>query len=249
MSTTCLNCGNFFSGNYCPDCGQKATVKRLTASGLLVDIFTFFTNLEHGFLFTSWSFLIKPGTSAMQYLTGKRKDYQKSASFFLIWTGLYILLHNTIVSLFHYQVRSNVISPMDPGEQSNIFFRQHFTLFIIPVILYSALLVYYIMAKPKYNYIEILILSLYGSGIYFMMSFISDFLLGFIFRVNILSENVFLWQALLSTVYNFWFSFDLFKRLSLKLLWLRLISVSILIAISGWVIMFYLPMLWISFIA
>lgn len=82
MTTSCLNCSTIFSGNYCPVCGQKATVKRLTAVGILVDVFTFFTNMEDGFLYTSWNFLIKPGTSSIQYLTGKRKDYQKPVSFF-----------------------------------------------------------------------------------------------------------------------------------------------------------------------
>jgi hypothetical protein len=140
-----------------------------------------------------------------------------------------------------------MVNRMNIKAQSNILFRQHFTLFILPVILLSALLLYYIMARPRYNFIEILTLSLYGAGTYFMMSFLSDFLFGYVFKVNILTINVFLFQGILSTIYNFWFSFDFFKRLRLRFFGLRLITASILIAISGWLIMFYLPMAWLYF--
>jgi hypothetical protein len=57
--------------------------------------------------------------------------------------------------------------------------------------------------------------------------------------------KVFLWQTTLSSVYNFWFSFDIFKRKNLKFLWLRLIVTAILISAMGWAIMNYLPMFWV----
>jgi Protein of unknown function (DUF3667) len=247
MTITCLNCGHHFKGNYCPECGQKASVKRLTAAVLLEEFLHFFTHLETGFLFTSWNFIVRPGISSLNFVAGKRKNYQKPVSYFLIWTGLFILIHNAIINYYHYHLTSEIVTQLNIREQSNIFFRQHFTFFIIPVILVSAILLYYIMARPGFNFIELLALCLYGAGSYFMMSFLSDFVLGVILKVNILAVNVFLWQAVLSSVYNFWFSYDVFKRLHLHLFWLRLLTVSILVAVSGWVLMFYLPMAWIYF--
>jgi hypothetical protein len=244
MTATCLNCGSQFDGNYCSNCGQKATVKRLTASALLEDVFHFFTHLETGFLFTTWNFLVRPGVSSINFISGKRQKYQKPVSYFLIWTGLYVIVHNTIINHFQYELTSAIVSEMNIKEQSNILFRQHFNLFIIPVLLLSAFLLYYILAKPLYNFTEILTLSLYGAGTYFMMSFLSDFIVGYIFRVNVLTTNIFLFQGILSSVYNFWFSFDFFKRLNLRYFALRLIAASFLIAISGWLVMFYLPMAW-----
>ena len=132
-------------------------------------------------------------------------------------------------------------------EKSNILFRNHFSLFVIPVIMLSAVILYYIMARPKFNFTEILVCCLFGAGTYFMMCLISDLVLGFIFKINILTANIFLWQTILSSLYNFWFTFDFFKRLRLRLFWLRLISVSILVAIAGWAIMVYLPMVWLYF--
>lgn len=180
-------------------------------------------------------------------LRAKEKNTKKPVSYFLIWTGAFFLVHNTIVNYCHYQMTGDIVSQMDASEQANILLRQHFIFFVFPVIIASTLLVYHILAKPWYNFIELLTLGLYGARTYFMMSLISDFMLWFIFNVNLLTAGVFLWQTILSSLYNFWFSFDFFKRFHLRLFWLRLISVSILVAFSGWIIMFYLPMLWLYF--
>lgn len=245
MLTICLNCGHSFKGNYCPNCGQKATIKRITATTLLADVLHFFTHIEKGFLFTSGSFLFKPGISSINYISGKRKNYQTPVSYFLIWTGLYIILHNAIVNYFNYQLTGEVITHLDTTGEANVLLQKHFTFFIIPAVLCSALSIYYLLAKPTYNFTELLTLTLYGGGSYFMMLFISDFILGILFKVNVLNTPVFLWQGALSFIYNFWFSYDVFKRIRLRLFWLRLICAAVLVAISGWIILFYLPIAWI----
>jgi hypothetical protein len=244
MLHTCLNCEHSFRGNFCPNCGQNATVKKLTARALLADIVHFFTHLEKGFLFTTWSFFSKPGISALNYIVGKRKKYQPPVSYFLIWTGLYIIVHNLIVNYFHYQLSGEVITQLDKSGQANMLLRKHFTLFIVPAVFCSALSIYFILAKPKYNFTEIVAVCLYGGGTYFMMLFLSDIILGGIFKVNVLITPVFLWQATLSFLYNLWLCLDFFKQARMRLFWLRLILAVILVAISGWIILFYLPIAW-----
>ncbi|HJW29719.1 MAG TPA: DUF3667 domain-containing protein, partial [Saprospiraceae bacterium] len=191
-------------------------------------------------------FFAHPGQSSIEYISGKRNAYQKPVSYFLIWTGLYILTHNAIIHYHHLELTTETIAQLNIREQSNLLFRQHFTLFILPVILLSAWLLYLILGRRKYNFIEILTLSLYGGGTYFMMSWISDIVLGMIFQINILSLQVFFWQMIMSSTYNLWFSFDFFKRSAVRFFWIRLILASLSIAFGGWVIMFYLPMLWLK---
>jgi Protein of unknown function (DUF3667) len=245
MSTTCLNCGHHFTGNYCPNCGQKATVKRLTPALLLAEVLHFFTHFEKGFLFTTWSFLTKPGISSAHYISGKRIQFQSPVSYFLIWAGLYIILHDAIVNHFDYTLSGEVITQLDKSGEANRLLQHHFTLFIIPAVFCSALSTYYVLARPKFNFTELLALSLYGGGTYFMMIFISDIVLGMIFKVNVLIAPVFLWQSSISFLYNFWFSLDIFKRVRLRFFWLRLICSAALTAITGWIILFYLPIAWI----
>jgi lipoprotein signal peptidase len=239
MSTKCLNCEHSFKGNFCPNCGQKATVKRLSAAALFADTIHFFTHLEKGFFFTTRSFILQPGSASLNYISGKRKKYQPPVSYFLIWTGLYILLHDIIVNYFQYQLSGEVITQLDKTGQANIMLQKHFTLFIIPAVFCSALSLYYILAKPKYNFTETITLCLFGGGTYFMMLFFSDLILGVIFKVNVLTTPVFL-----SFLYNSWLAFDIFRRAKLHLFWLRLILSVSIVAISGWVILFYFPIAW-----
>ncbi|MDB5198639.1 MAG: hypothetical protein JWO92_602 [Chitinophagaceae bacterium] len=99
---TCLNCGNNFNGNFCPKCGQKAGVERLSVAGLISETIHSLTHYEKGFFHTIWHFLVKPGTASINFLKGKRKEYQRPVSYLLILTGTYILLHNFIIARFHY---------------------------------------------------------------------------------------------------------------------------------------------------
>jgi hypothetical protein len=132
-------------------------------------------------------------------------------------------------------------------EKVNVLLRSHFTIFIIPLILMSAFLIYAVLGRPKYYFVEVLTICLFGTGTYFMMLLASDIVLGFLFRINTLSANIFLWQTVLSSVYNFWFTFDFFKRITVRLFWLRILTLTILITLIGWVIMAYLPAAWIYF--
>ena len=81
MATTCLNCGTPLTAKYCPQCGQKANVGRLTWHHLGEEIAHFFTHIEQGFLKTTKDLLIKPGIVQKNYLDGKRKIYHKPIGF------------------------------------------------------------------------------------------------------------------------------------------------------------------------
>jgi hypothetical protein len=239
---TCLNCGEKFSGKFCNECGQKAEVERLTGRHLLSEVIHAITHYEKGFLHTVWVFLVRPGNASLRFLEGKRKEYQKPVSYILILTGLYILLHNYIISRFGYTYELWSNSSIMTND-ANIFLRTHFTPFIFMIIVVSACVIYLVLGKGIFNFIETLVLCLYGGGTYFMMLTLSDIVLGAVFGVNIISMNVFLYQTILSSAYNLWFSYDIFKKARVNFLWPRLIIVSILVSVIGYCMMTYLPLL------
>ena len=241
----CLNCGAEVKGKYCHECGQKIHVNRLTAKALLDEIIHFFTHVEDTFLKTTLYYIIKPGSTALNYVQGKRKRYQKPVSYFLIWTGAYILLHNFILSHNHYELvlQSGQTSMQ---KEANILLRKHFTLFMIPLMGLSALIIWLVLAKPRFYFFEILTIVFYGGGTYFVLSAVSDIVLGEIFRTNINHYVVFFWQMIMSGVYNLWFTYDFFNRAKIKWLWPRLVLTSLIITVTGDIIMLYLPLAWIS---
>ncbi|HEY6064396.1 MAG TPA: DUF3667 domain-containing protein, partial [Chitinophagaceae bacterium] len=84
----CKNCGEELHGTYCSHCGQKAREERITFRFIWTEAIHFFTHIEHGFLFTSWSMLVRPGATVKNFIEGKRKPYQSPVSYFLVWTAV-----------------------------------------------------------------------------------------------------------------------------------------------------------------
>jgi hypothetical protein len=243
--TQCLNCGATVAGKYCHVCGQKAQVKRLTAKVLFDEVVHFFTHVEETFFKTSLLYIIKPGITSLNYVEGKRKRYQKPVSFFLIWTGVYILLHNLILSKFGYELvlQAKIQSPL--YNESNKLFREHFSFFMLPLMVASAFLIWLVMARPRFYFFEIFTIVLYGGATYFILCLISDIILGVIFRININHYSVFIWQTILSGIYNIWFTYDFFRQIKMKWFWPRLILSSVLISVTGYMIMMYVPLAWV----
>ena len=241
---TCLNCGHEFNGKFCPECGQRAHIQRLTAKALIDEIVHFFTHIEHTFLRTSVAFIVKPGVTSLDYVNGKRKKFQKPVSYFLIWAGFYILLHNFIINHFHYELVLQKGSQPAWQTEANILLRKHFSFFVLPVIFTSSFFIWWVLGRGRFYYFEVFTLSLYGCGCYFVLLIISDLILGVIFRVNINHYYVFFWQTLVSFLYNTWFTVDLFHRLKLKNFVVRILIASILISATGYFIFIYAPALW-----
>lgn len=90
--TTCLSCETRFSGNYCPWCGQKATVGRLSRFTLFDDLFYSFTSMDRGFLFTIRELFTRPGHMMRDYLAGRRSCYYRPFAMLTVLAGVYLLL-------------------------------------------------------------------------------------------------------------------------------------------------------------
>ena len=100
-ATDCLNCGTHFKGNYCSNCGQKASVARLTWKSLFEEFLHFFTHAEHSFVYTTKKLITHPGVIVKEFLDGKRKKVHKPITFLLIWLALTKLF----VGFLNYCVR------------------------------------------------------------------------------------------------------------------------------------------------
>lgn len=92
----CLNCGETFNGNFCPECGQKAATERLTFNSILGNIMEGFTNFSSGMLFTIVRLFTHPGEAIRKYIEGSRVIYTKPFSFLFVlcaaWSILYFVI-------------------------------------------------------------------------------------------------------------------------------------------------------------
>lgn len=92
-TNNCLNCQSNLSENqrYCAQCGQQAAIHRFSVPHFLHEFFHAFTHTDKGIFHLLKSLATRPGTTAREYLQGKRKAYFNPFTFFLIVMGVYVL--------------------------------------------------------------------------------------------------------------------------------------------------------------
>jgi hypothetical protein len=228
MYATCLNCGTKVHDQFCPHCGQKKTVKKLTWYSLAEEIFHFVSHIERGFLNTSFQLLVKPGRVVKEYLLGKRKKYYKPVSLYLIWAGIRLLTFELVSRVYDYQ---NFRTPnfWAGSREGGIYVVQHnqvFGLLLVPIV---ALFAWLITSRTKMNYVETLVTSVYINAVVEMLIFFQIFITGLLLRINFLTNSFSIQVQIVYSVWALYALIDIFKKDKIKLLLLRAVA-SLIIA-------------------
>lgn len=71
----CLNCGTQYTGKFCPQCGQKASTKRLKIREIVADFAGSVIGGDNRFLNTCLGLCSRPGHMVREYLQGHRYRY------------------------------------------------------------------------------------------------------------------------------------------------------------------------------
>ena len=109
MTHTCKSCGNTFCGNYCNECGEKVlhasdrSFKRFAGS-----IFKAITFADSKFIKTLWLVLSKPGFLTKEFVEGKRVNYLKPLSLFLVLNLAYFFF--PVIQLFNASLNTQLRS-------------------------------------------------------------------------------------------------------------------------------------------
>ena len=67
----CLNCGEQFTGNYCPTCGQKASAGRFTWKSVRQSVLDLWGLGSRSLPYSLWQLLWRPGYLMRDYISGK----------------------------------------------------------------------------------------------------------------------------------------------------------------------------------
>lgn len=165
---TCTNCGNEFSGKYCPECGQ-GRVKRLEVKAIVHDVTHGILHWENSILRTCRNLVLSPGRTVKEYIAGKRKYYVKPFTYF-------IFIQTVFVIVFHWMSEKyfaflNVSFPQS-GEKlgQSVQEIQHlisgyvnYFNYIMPLI-FALYLYLFLKKKTGINYAEALAASYYWAG-------------------------------------------------------------------------------------
>ncbi len=82
----CLNCGKELSAEaqFCPKCGQKAVIHRISLKEIGHETVHFFTHADKGIFHLLKELALRPGKVAREFIQGKRKKYFPPINFILI---------------------------------------------------------------------------------------------------------------------------------------------------------------------
>lgn len=94
MTKECPNCAFAVADTfrYCPHCGQKTGLHRLSLHDVLHDAIHYFTHADKSVFGLVKSLAVKTGTVAREYVGGKRKKYFPPLNFFLLVATVFVLI-------------------------------------------------------------------------------------------------------------------------------------------------------------
>lgn len=221
MTKHCLNCAHPVKEKYCPQCGQATDVARITWKSFGEEFIHTFTHAEKSVVGTTWQLVKNPGNVLDEYIKGKRKKYQAPVAFFLIWVTLSIVTHRIILAYsgFHPVYLQGLTFKNADSIHAFITHGEWFYILTFPV---SALLLYFLLAKPLYTYIECLVITVYSFSVVYMFYVLCYIVGGGLLSLNVLHWKFYLFQILMSLAFTVWVCFSLFRHKNITLLWLRI---------------------------
>lgn len=223
---TCKNCGKVNSGIYCSNCGQKLVVERITVYYIWHALVHFFTHAEHGFLYTSWKMLKAPGRIAIDFIEGKRKNYQTPISYFLIWNAIYLLLLYTVEKSFGDNKVVDFTGYFGESEKTR-FALSHLNIVLTALLPIQALYMYLFIMRGRYNYLEALVVIFYAIGTVIMLQFVFVILAIPVYLLGGFSIDI-RYSDIQKILFISWLIFDLVKLFPLKNKGLRVIIIVVL---------------------
>lgn len=89
----CLNCGTHFRGNFCPGCGQRANVGRLTVRSAIDNLLEVMASADKGLFHTIYELLLRPGHMMRDYVRGHRTEYTRPIQLLFLLSTIYLVVH------------------------------------------------------------------------------------------------------------------------------------------------------------
>jgi len=164
----CKNCGTPVTLHFCANCGQKASIGRITIGGLIRDLPHAIFHVDRGFFFNLLNLFKQPGKAITDYLDGKRKPFFHPASYLLIALVLNYLVVK-ITNLHFYD--EGELSDMDPLQAQALrdydamqwWFLEHTYIYILIAIPASTIFMFGLLKllKQHFNIAESAVIVLF----------------------------------------------------------------------------------------
>lgn len=204
----CKNCGKEFSGNFCPHCGQSATIEKINLPNFIEEFTNTVFQINKGLPFTIKELFVRPGHAIRDFVEGKRKNYFKPIAYaFLLSTVYYFLskylgketLINSVIGGFSRGISENIDNETFVQSIFNWLINNHAytSLILIPFYSLSSYLSFF---NKGLNYLEHFVLNAYIVG---QQAIIYMF---FIIISTIFDEDYYLeiLMVIIAVIYAYW---------------------------------------------
>ena len=170
LGTNCLNCKTvLFQGQkFCPSCGQKAKTHRLTIAHFFHEAFHAVTHADKGIFHLMKCLATKPGTTAREYILGRRKAYFNPFTFFVLIMSVFVLLNRhtrpavkvvqpdkqVLARISSPAAREMYIARVTRGATVGQFARSNGNILAMVAIPYISVITWLFFRKRGFNYAE-----------------------------------------------------------------------------------------------
>lgn len=166
----CISCQTEHNDKFCPECGERSGVKKITFRSITEEAISSITNMDKGFLFDCKALLTNPKQLTSAYIKGKRKGILNPISFLIISITIYLIFEAffktpaTSVDTTDKNVFYNI------GQAAGKFISSYYKYFLIFTIflLANATKLFF----GKYNYLEHVAISSFVIGLSVLLSII-----------------------------------------------------------------------------
>ncbi|MBL7781981.1 MAG: DUF3667 domain-containing protein [Saprospiraceae bacterium] len=160
--TQCKNCQSEVTQQYCPNCGQPASLKRIDGHYIVHEI-EHLLHFEKGLLYTIRELVKNPGQTVRRFISEDRSRLVKPVMFIIITSLIYTLVNH----YFHLEDGYVNYETSVPNTTGQIFkwIQDHYGYSNMLMGLFIALWVKFFFRKSAYNFYEILILLCFVMGV------------------------------------------------------------------------------------
>jgi hypothetical protein len=207
-SNICKNCGSRSEFSFCPVCGQRISVNKVTFRETFEELADSVFSVNAPLLNTIRELAVSPGVLLRNYLKGQRKKYYKPVSFFLLTTVVYLIVR----SLIGFDPFRNSMIVVEEGsadgtvltDAKNYFLlniNNFLFIFVFTLAIFLKLFFY-----RKYSLAEFLAISFYLIGVYTLLITCNMFLIQYI------GDHLKPWEILIMLLYFNFAMCSLFKK-------------------------------------
>lgn len=177
----CRNCVSELNGKFCKDCGQRASVGKVTFKETFQDFMDMVFSVNAPLMLTLKMLVVNPGKLFREYLDGKRKKYYKPVAFLILTTIVFVVIR----SLINYDPLEGIarVGDVDSttvnlvNEASKFFSKNGNNIVFILVFTLSLSLKLFFFRR--YLLSEFIAISFYIIGFYTLMTTVLAFYLKF----------------------------------------------------------------------